>query len=265
MLKIGGSVITDLSKPSTALDGKIISLLNEVKSALSEKDFDIIIGHGSGSFAHVAAKKYRTNEGFVDSNSRIGAAITHLSAKELNTIFVKHGLDLGMPLYPFSPAYFSLAKSKRLESGFVENIKTAMEKGFIPVVHGDVIIDSDIGVSIASTEEVIRFLSSKMRPSKVLFATDVDGVFTSNPKANKNSQHIGVISSENIDEAIKHTGVSDERVDVTGGMSTKLTELYEICKTTGAEGYIFNIEREGMLKDVLLGRAEEQLYTKVTG
>lgn len=173
LLKIGGSVITDLAKPNTALVPKIKELLSEIRDAKASGAFDIIIGHDSGSFGHVVAKQYRTNEGFVNEQSRFWAALTHLAAKELNHIFIREGLDLGISVYPFSPGHFSLADNGKLQEGFAEQLRLAIENGFIPVVHRDVVMDKELGVSIASTEEVLRFVSQKLEPSKVFFATDV--------------------------------------------------------------------------------------------
>jgi len=265
LLKIGGSVITDLSKPNTVATGPVTigTLLEEVSEAYSSGGFDLIIGHGSGSFGHVAAAQYKVNDGLVYEDSKKGATITHMTAKQLNDIFINEGLKLNMALYPFSPAHFSLSKNGELISGFYGQLEAALKNGFIPVVHGDVIIDTEKGVSIASTEKVLDFIARGIKPTKVLYGSDIDGVFTANPKEDKNAKHIGVIDSSNINDALENTGVSKTRVDVTGGMKTKLSKLYETCRDTGAEGYIFNITRPGMLKAMLLGIGSPELYTIV--
>ena len=265
LLKIGGSVITDLSKPNTVAAGPVTigTLLGEAYEAYSSGGFDLIIGHGSGSFGHVAAAQYKVNEGLAYPDSKLGALITHMTAKQLNDIFIGEGIKLEIPLYPFSPANFSLADNGELGTGFCDHIAGAIEKGFIPVVYGDVVMDKSRGVSIASTEKVLDFIAREIKPKKVLYGSDTDGVFTANPKEHPDAKHIGVIDSSNIEQALENTGVSKTRVDVTGGMKTKLAKLYETCRYTGAEGYIFNITRPGMLKAMLLGIASPEFYTLV--
>ncbi|MEM0154385.1 MAG: isopentenyl phosphate kinase [Methanothrix sp.] len=265
LLKIGGSVITDLSKPNTVASGPVTigTLLGEAYEAYSSGGFDLIIGHGSGSFGHVAAAQYKVNDGLAYPNSKLGALITHMTAKQLNDIFIEEGIKLEIPLYPFSPANFSLADNGEIGIGFCDHIAGAIEKGFIPVVYGDVMIDRSKGVSIASTEKVLDFIAKKIRPKKVLYGSDTDGVFTANPKEHPDAEHIEIIDSSNIEQALENTGVSKTRVDVTGGMKTKLGKLYETCKYTGAEGYIFNITRPGMLRAMLLGIASPEFYTVV--
>ncbi len=263
MLKIGGSIITDLSKPNTAKMDEISRLLDEIKSAMSRSSFKLIIGHGSGSFGHVSAAKYRIQEGLIDADSRKGAAITHLVAKELNTLFVKQGLEMGMNLYPFSPAGFGIGDEMGLSAGFTDHMRFALENGFIPVVHGDVIMNYSKGVSISSTEDVLRFISKQIKPSKVFFCTDVNGVYDKPPIGNLDAKLIRQINGSNINEVIKNTGVSNSRIDVTGGMRTKISLLYDICRDTDATGYIFNINKRGSLADILSGDVPDIEFTKV--
>ncbi len=265
LLKVGGSAITDLSKPNTLASGEvtIATILSEIKEAISSGGFNLIIGHGSGSFAHVPAAQYKVNDGLKYENSRVGAIITHMTAKRLDDEFINEGIKLDMPLYPFSPSGFSVSSGNAISEGFYKHISTALENGFIPVVHGDVVIDMDKGVSIASTEKVLDFMSKGFVPKKIFYGSDTDGIFTSDPNEYRDAEHINAINGSNIENVLKGTGVSKRRIDVTGGMNTKLSLLYETCKRTGAEGYIFNLKRPGMLRAMLLGIASPELYTKV--
>ncbi len=251
-IKLGGSVLTDTKNENVAKVGEIKRLLNEIKGAMRNKRFSLIIGHGSGSFAHVPARFYRTNEGLVDGNSRRGALITKIAANDLDRIIAFTGSELDMPLFPFSPSSFALSRKGRMVEGSVSNLKSAIDKGFIPLVYGDVMIDSEMGVSIASTEEVLRFLSGHITPSKVILGTDVDGVFESDPKRNPDAALIKKVDSSNID-SVMAGAAGAQKVDVTGGMQTKVRWLYDIAKDTGSVGYIANAGKPGMMKDILLG------------
>ncbi|MFN8459248.1 MAG: hypothetical protein U0401_32125 [Anaerolineae bacterium] len=52
LLKLGGSVITDKTKPFTARMDVIERLAQEINHALTDRggDLQLIIGHGAGSF-----------------------------------------------------------------------------------------------------------------------------------------------------------------------------------------------------------------------
>ena len=63
-IKLGGSLITDKDQDSTARYEMLDQLSQELAIAIKqhpEKKF--VIGHGSGSFGHFAAKKYNTRNG----------------------------------------------------------------------------------------------------------------------------------------------------------------------------------------------------------
>ncbi len=255
LLKLGGSIITDVSKAHVAREHVIRRIFGEIRRSLASRDFTLIIGHGSGSFAHIPAKKYRVNEGLRYSYSMKGAAVTHQTAKELNLKVNKIAIESGLNALPFSPLNFALGDRGRIKTGDISQISEALKRGFIPITHGDVVIDLDRGVSIASTEEIFRYLSGRLRPEKILLATDVDGVFTREPSC-KDAELIRFVGSRNIGNVLSAAG-SSAKVDVTGGMKTKITLLYEMCRQSSCEGIIFNGNVKGNIMKALSGSGPE--------
>ncbi|MEM0201168.1 MAG: isopentenyl phosphate kinase [Candidatus Micrarchaeaceae archaeon] len=249
-IKIGGSAITDINKENTPKKNEIKRLLNEIKHSINKKK--ILIGHGSGSFAHVPAHKYKINLGLVEKNSLYGTSITQNAAANLHRIFIECAVEEQLFPFSFSPSTGAIAESSKIITWDVSVIQKAFDLGFIPVTYGDVILDKKQGVCIASTEEIFRFLSCKIKPNKIIIGTDVDGIFDSNPKLNKDAKLIEVVNSKNIEEVLGYSG-SSTKIDVTGGMKSKVSYLYNISKETGAICQIINLQKEDRLKNVLLG------------
>ncbi|MDE1873873.1 MAG: isopentenyl phosphate kinase family protein [Candidatus Micrarchaeota archaeon] len=256
-LKIGGSAITYKNRPRKAKMQAIRRILSQVKKAKAKGKFDLVIGHGSGSFAHIPAKRYRINEGIINRQSRRGAALTHLVAKELNTIIVSEGLRMGLELFPFSPSSFGMWRSDDSGMGSADAIKEAIKHGFIPVVYGDVVMHSGKGVSIASTEDVFTFLAEHLNPSRIILATDVDGVFDKDPKVYADAKLIRMVDSENAQRVLNYASGST-KIDVTGGMRTKLASLHAMVKKAKSEGMIINCGREDSVADALTGKRIER-------
>jgi isopentenyl phosphate kinase len=250
-IKIGGSIITDVEKPMVAKPFAIRRIFKEIEEARKEKEFDLIIGHGQGSFAHIPAAKYKVNDGLKYEDSKKGAAITHMAAKEMNDIVIREALDAGSDVFPFSPSSFGVWGGSE-PSGFFEHIRGALDAGLIPVTYGDVVIDRDKGVCIAGTEKVFKLLAKGLRPHKIILATDVDGVFDKNPKDHADARLISDINGGNIERILGFAGAS-KKVDVTGGMHTKLLILHEMVKETQGEGIITNGLKEGNIRKALLG------------
>jgi isopentenyl phosphate kinase len=254
LIKLGGSVITNTAVHKEAKPEVITRLLREIYGASQELGIDVIIGHGGGSFPHIIANKYEVQKGLVKKDSMKGSILTLSDARELNSIFIKCGAEIDMPVFPFSPSSFTLSSKSKISDGFVSQIKEAMELGFIPVVYGDVGIDTIQGVCIISTEEILRFLSGHFKPSKVIFGTDVDGVFNGNPSA-AGAKLVTELNHGNIEGIISAVGTT-KKVDVTGGMRTKVSLMYEIVDATGATGYIANATKPNVIRNILMGKPE---------
>ncbi len=252
LIKLGGSVITDTSVPKKPKPAVIKRLLREIYEAKKQSGMDVIIGHGGGSFPHITASRYQVQKGLVKSDSRKGSILTLSDARELNAIVIKCAAEIGMPAFPFSPSSFTVSRASKIKYGFTMQIKEAMAHGFIPVVYGDVGIDSKQGVCIVSTEEILRFLSCYFKPSKVIFGTDVDGVFDRSP-SEEGASLIKELNMNNISKVLSNVGTT-KKVDVTGGMKLKASLLYDIINTTRATGYIANATKPGIMKSILQGK-----------
>ncbi len=64
LLKFGGSLITDKTHPYTPRLDILSELARQILAAKqSRPELALVLGHGSGSFGHVAAKEYKTREG----------------------------------------------------------------------------------------------------------------------------------------------------------------------------------------------------------
>ncbi len=249
-IKLGGSVITDVHESGRARLDSIRRLANEIR--LAARGNDVVIGHGAGSFAHVPAHKYGVNLGLVNRNSTIGASITQLSAARLHSIMMEQIIRAKIEAFSFSPSSSALAYLKSIRSWDVKPMQQAMSEGFVPVVYGDVAIDTKQGVCIVSTEEVFRYLARKLRPDRIIIGTDVDGVFSGDPKSVKGARLIHRITRENLRSVIFSS--ESRRFNVTGSMQSKVELLYSMSKKSAALCQIVNANTPGNVYKAMLGR-----------
>ncbi len=162
-------------------------------------------------------------------------------------------LNEGIPVFSFPPHAFGMSKDNEFSVSYSGQIRNAIKFGLVPVIYGDIVMDSSRGVSDISTEEVLRSLSYEMRPDVVVISTDVNGLFTKNPKTYPDAELIKFVDSGNITEALSYAGES-LKIDSTGGMRAKVLSLYKTVHATGSTGYIVNANEKGALRDVLLGK-----------
>ena len=251
IIKLGGSLITDKTKPFTARPEVIRRLAKEIHEAKVEKNLKIIVGHGGGSFPHKPAKDYRTNEGIVNEDSYKGIALVQDAASRLNRIVVDLFIEAGENAISVQPSAGVITENGKITEWYLKPVKEMLKNNLLPVPYGDVAMDSSKGCCIISTEEVFSYITKDLHPTKIILAGMVDGVFTADPQKDPNAKLIPEINSNNYAEIQKYLGGS-AGIDVTGGMISKVQKIFELAKL-GVEIKILSGEKEGVLKKTLLG------------
>ncbi|HEY9206336.1 MAG TPA: isopentenyl phosphate kinase [Candidatus Methanoperedens sp.] len=240
ILKIGGSVITDKSSVSTARRSEIDRISQEIASFKSNADSNLILIHGAGSFGHPQAMKW-IKDGFDPR----GVYTTHNSVKALNSLVLDSLTYAGINALPVHPLSSCLLDEGKLVEFHIENIKIMLDRGIVPVLHGDVVMDRKLGASVLSGDRIIPYLASVMNVSRIGAGSDVDGVFDGNGAVIKK------ISPLNFLDIKKHIRGSASS-DVTGGMLGKVSEFLELARQ-GTSSRIFNATKKDMISKFLYG------------
>lgn len=260
-MKIGGSILTDKTSQFSADMETIKRIAKEIHEIRKQGDIQIIVGHGGGSFPHVPAKKYRTNEGIINSDSNRGIAEVQDAASRLNRIVVSELINAGENAISVQPSATSIGKNGKITSWYVEPMVEMLKHDLLPVPYGDVILDTEKGCMIASTEEIFDHLSKKLRPSKIIIVGKTEGVFTGDPNENPDVKLISEISPNNFEEIKKYLGGS-HGTDVTGGMLDKVQKMLELAKEEGYETQIIGGLTPGNIAKALRG---EKVGTIIRG
>jgi isopentenyl phosphate kinase len=250
LIKFGGSLITDKTKPYTSKPGTISRLAKEIKKA-EASGYKILISHGSGSFGHTLASKYKTADGIKKKEDVLGLCLVQQDAIAINRIVNKIFLENKINCLSFFPSSFSLARNKNLESIFVGPIITALKHDIIPIVFGDIILDAKLGCCIFSGEVTLNNLSSELikrgfKIEKIIYCGITDGVYDAEGKT------ISVLNPKKFRELKQEIGASDG-IDVTGGMAHKVDEAIKMAKR-GIETLIINGRIVGNLEKAILGQ-----------
>ncbi|PWH15445.1 MAG: uridylate kinase [Ardenticatenia bacterium] len=229
-LKLGGSVITDKETPFTAREDVVRRIAREVVQAMQAcPTMRLVIGHGSGSFGHVVAHRYRTHEGWRDAKSWRGFAETAHAAAQLNRLVVGWLLDEGVAAVSFQPSASALCQEGKLCMMAVQPIERALDAGLTPVIYGDVALDAQRGFTIISTEHIFAYLAGLLHPVRIVLAGMVDGVYERDPMRDPSARRIAWITPAQWETVRTALGAS-HAVDVTGGMVSKVQIMVELVQ-----------------------------------
>ncbi|MCX9010060.1 MAG: isopentenyl phosphate kinase [Candidatus Methanoperedens sp.] len=240
ILKIGGSVITEKDIVSSARKDDIDRISQEIASFKANSSDALIIVHGAGSFGHPQAMKW-ANAGF-DAQ---GAYLTHTSVKALNSIVLDSLDRAGIRALPVHPLSSCLLENGRLVEFQLSQVRLMLDRGVVPVLHGDVVMDRALGAAVLSGDRIVPYLATAMSASKIGAGSNVEGVLDETGAAVKKITPVSFID-------IKKHIQGSASTDVTGGMLGKVSEFLELAKR-GINSRIFNASRKGMVSKFLYG------------
>jgi isopentenyl phosphate kinase len=160
----------------------------------------------------------------------------------------------GVPAIKFQPSASTRTRGEQLMYFETFPIKEVLQHGLVPVVYGDVSVDASQGMSIVSTEKLFDNLARELAPDRIILAGQVAGVYDSDPISNPAAELIDTIDSANWAQVEARLSGS-HGVDVTGGMFTKVREMYQLTLAMPPmQAMIMSAEEPGNLESVLKGQ-----------
>lgn len=255
-LKLGGSVLTDKTQPNALRQDVLARLAVEIKTALNERgdDLRLIIGHGAGSFGHPLAAQYETHKGAIRADSWQGFAAVAMAALDLNYHVMSALRKAGVPAMHFQPSASTRSRGEQLMYFETFPLQAVLQHGLVPVIHGDVSVDANQGMSIVSTEKLFDNLARELTPNRIILAGEVDGVFAGNPHQTPDAEFFDFVDSSNWEEVQAKLGGS-RGTDVTGGMYSKVRDMYHLTLAMPPmQAMIISAETPGNVQKVLSGQ-----------
>jgi len=241
LVKIGGSVITDKSRPFFLNHNN----LDRLASALASYEGRLVIVHGGGSYAHPIAKRY----GLTSVPAKIdpkGVTLTRLAVLTLHNEVVLSLLKAGVFVYSIQPLTL-------LQGSVAQILNGVLSSNLTPVTYGDVISTGN-GSYVISGDELMRIIASSLKPKRVVFTVDVDGIYDTNPK---NGRLLKEVSPNWLPKQS-----SEDGFDVTGRILGKVKEAQNIASMGLDVYFVSGLHPERVLKVL---RGEETIATRVSG
>lgn len=266
LIKIGGSSVTHKGMKETVndailkwfattlaieIDSYFLNLpIVQDDSTCIRNRMHFVVVHGAGSFGHHTAKEFglqgvtepppnEWHDSKNDDESRRfqmhGLSATRLSVQKLNRIVVSALFDQGINAVGISPCLAvpgiqahgpSTPESK---DALLSIVESALRAGLVPVLHGDACLYGSRQAGILSGDILMEILASAPWIHHAVFLTDVDGVFTRDPRLDPTALLLrnipvwmnGSLATPRLFEA----GASGHEHDVTGGLQVRVSMM----------------------------------------
>ena len=244
LIKLGGSVITDKSQYRTFNKERVARLCSEIK----ESGHKVLIVHGAGSFGHVLSKRHNIQNGYVSEEQIPAVAEVQYDVRDLSLMVVREMLNVGIPAVSVPPGSCFVLDDGKLVASDTEAMERLVDAGVMPVLFGDVLMDRVKGFGICSGDTFMEKLAELFDIQKTVFVSDVDGLFTADPKTDGKAELIEVVD-KNVLENIKSKSDID---DVTGGIRFKMEAMLRMS-TADRDCVLVNGTVAGRLGALLKG------------
>lgn len=242
LIKLGGSIITNKEKPISPRRKTIDNLAKSLRKI----DEPIIIVHGGGSYGHYWSVKYdmHTKEKKYDLK---GVAVIKNSMIELNKIILDSLLKNKLKPYCLPPTDF-MSGNKPITKK-IQEVKEIAKSGLIPVTFGDALWFGQKKTYILSGDKIMTHFAKILKPRLTVFALNEDGLYSDL----KSKKLIYELKGE-------RPSISENKMDVTGGMTRKVEEASKIAKMGMSVFFVNGNKPERIVKAVKNRKFEGTLF-----
>lgn len=256
IIKIGGSIITDRDKYCTTNMDNLRRICQELKKSISEKNFQMILIIGAGSYGHQTMHEYNLHRGLHDRTQLYGLKKVANNLWKNGEIVSEVLAKYDLPSYCIHTPSYLTSKNGEIEELFYQPIEYFLNGGIIPIIWGDINFDRNMIFTNVSGDKIAIRLVEYFKPYRVLFFTDVDGVMM-----NFNTPEEELV--ESITKSNYHEVLSEiknpTKIDVNGGMIIKYQSIGKLLDTN-VVGYIGNGNKQDIIYRALVHKDAPGTY-----
>ena len=221
VIKIGSSLLIDENKK---IRKKWLSEFSkDIKDLLNQNKRIIIVS--SGAIAMGCKKLNLSKKNLKLDKSQAVASIGQIELMNLFTeIFLKNKINISQILLTLEDT-----EQRRRALNAKRTFENLFQLNFVPIVNeNDSIATSEI--KYGDNDRLASRVAQISAADSLILLSDVEGLYTTNPKINKNAELIKEI--KNIDKNIEQISTKSVGEHGTGGMKTKI-DAAKICQLSG--------------------------------
>ena len=221
VIKIGSSLLIDENKK---IRKKWLSEFSkDIKDLLNQNKRIIIVS--SGAIAMGCKKLNLSKKNLKLDKSQAVASIGQIELMNLFTeTFLKSKINISQILLTLEDT-----EQRRRALNAKRTFENLFQLNFVPIVNeNDSIATSEI--KYGDNDRLASRVAQISSADSLILLSDVDGLYTTNPKINKNAELIKEI--KNIDKNIEQISTKSVGEHGTGGMKTKI-DAAKICQLSG--------------------------------
>ena len=238
VIKIGSSILIDeKGKPKKKW---LKEFAKDIKNLIKKKKQIVIVSSGAIAMG-CEYLKIRKNGLKVDKSQAV-ASIGQIELMDFyKKTFDKNGIKISQILLTLDDT-----EQRRRSINARRTIDNLLTMGIAPIVNeNDTTATTEI--KYGDNDRLAARVSQIISADCLILLSDVDGLYTDNPKKNKQTKLIKTV--KNIEENIKKYATKKENIYGSGGMKTKI-DAAKICQLSGCYMAIANGNYKNPIKEI---------------
>ena len=238
VIKIGSSILID--KKGKPKKKWLREFTKDIKNLIKKKKQIVIVSSGAIAMG-CEYLKIRKNGLKVDKSQAV-ASIGQIELMDFyKKTFDKNGIKISQILLTLDDT-----EQRRRSINARRTIDNLLTMGIAPIVNeNDTTATTEI--KYGDNDRLAARVSQIISADCLILLSDVDGLYTDNPKKNKQTKLIKTV--KNIDENIKKYATKKENIYGSGGMKTKI-DAAKICQLSGCYMAIANGNYKNPIKKI---------------
>lgn len=171
VIKLGGAAVTHKQQLETLNSEVLATAVSQLAALHAAIGPRFVVVHGAGSFGHQAAAAAGVAGGGIQQSATVrqGFAATRASVTKLNQLVVAALVAAGVPAVGVSPCPGWTTCQRQVATDGCTGVAALLAAGLVPVLHGDAVLDQELGCTILSGDVLITRLCQAFRPPVVAF------------------------------------------------------------------------------------------------
>ena len=252
VIKIGSSILVDNKGKAKKMWLK--NFTKDIKNLINKKKQIVIVSSGAIAMGcqHLKIKK----KGLKVDKSQAVASIGQIELMNFyKKTFDKNKIKISQILLTLDDT-----EQRRRSINARRTIDNLLAMGIIPIVNeNDTTATTEI--KYGDNDRLAARVSQIISADCLILLSDVDGLYTDNPKKNKETKFINTVKE--IDENIKKYATRAESLYGSGGMKTKI-DAAKICQLSGCYMVISNGNNKNPIKKILKNKKCTWFLPKVS-
>ncbi len=226
-VKLGGSLLTDKTRPRTVRRTILTRLAQELAAyRAAHPQEPLLIGHGSGSFGHWAAREHGWSGRATTPRAREALQAIAQAAAALHRQVLAALRAAGLMAWSFPPSAAVITRAGQVRSWDTTPLRHALQANWVPVIYGDAVLDTAWGGVILSTEDLFAALVPILRPTRLFLVGWEPGVWQDWPQRTRLWKRL---TPRSWAQARTKVGAA-QGADVTGGMLGKVRRMLALVQ-----------------------------------